>query len=112
MAWQPSFPLSSSFLNFDLSSRSPNSLPPSFLTFKMDIDSRKPPLKTPHLLRVFVKPSTFFPTYLFHETKTLPTEDEYNLYAYEETTLQEIVQGLVGLVPEKLRHYHGNWGFR
>jgi len=78
----------------------------------MDIDTPTPSLQTPHLLRIFVKPSTFFPTHLFHETKTLPTEDEYHLYTWEETTLVEIVQGLVGLVPEKFRHYQGNWGFR
>lgn len=59
-----------------------------------------------------MKPSTFFPTYLFHETKTLPVEDEYHLYTWESTTLQELVQALVGIVPEKMRSYQGNWSFR
>lgn len=78
----------------------------------MDVDSPPTTRTTPHLLKIYVKPSSFHPSSLFYETKSVPTEDQYELFCWEETTLQGIVQGLVGIVPEKFRAHQGNWSFR
>lgn len=82
----------------------------------MDVDAPSSSTSTsercPHLLSVYVKPGSFHNSFLFKETSSIPTQDVYQLYVWEETTLREIVQGLVGIVPDRMRSHQGNWAFR
>lgn len=81
----------------------------------MDVDAPAPPStpeRCPHLLSVYVKPGAFHNSFLFKETSSLPTQDVYQLYVWEETTIRELVQGLVGIVPDRMRNCQGSWAFR
>ncbi|CDZ98474.1 SAP18 [Phaffia rhodozyma] len=74
-------------------------------------EPRTPPRDSPFLIRTFVHPQSFHPVRLFEDRK-IPVRDEYQLYAFENTSFGELLEMLVLNLPEKLKPSTAKYALR
>lgn len=69
------------------------------------------PSSAPFLIRTFVHPHSFHSVRLFEDRK-IPTEAEYQLYGWENSTLVELLDVLMLNLPEKWKQAGLKFAFR